>query len=604
MKHLLTLVFVMTLTACQFQDQPSLDYSNQDEAILVDSLNANFYQIYSADFNAAKEAMKSAIDISTINQWPDKKAESYKNMAVIEYLTGNYEQALSLALQARELYDSIQDWSGVAKTDNELGNFYRKTGRDDKALEMWNEAEKLSLKVNDLTTLGTAYGMKGTFYWLKEQYEISDEYYFKSYDIRVQEQDSVGLGYILVDLADIEQRKGNLNGAISYFEQSNSIREKIGDWQGVVDNNKMIGDMWMKEKNWKSAIVYYQKCAEQSQELGYPDLRRKSLDSLSSANGYLGQFKEALELKLLAIDLKDSLFSAEKTMRIAKLQTQYETAKKEQIIAEQQLTIQQNQLLLGGLGFGLLFLLISGYQLSQKQKLKHQKALETEKRMAKEAQIEASISSQEKERSRFAKDLHDGFGQLISILNLNLKSLEQGDKDKHEVFESSSKVLEEMYQELKGICFNLMPQTLILHGITSALNEFAARINTTDKLYVETDFFGLDERLTDVQEISLYRITQEWINNIIKYSDASKVTIQITKDQEELTLLIEDNGNGFNINSLTSGKGNGWKNMNSRANLINGELEVDSTPGIHGNTLIVNAVITQSVVKDYNTINN
>ena len=124
MKHLLTLVFVMTLTACQFQDQPSLDHSNQDEAILVDSLNANFYQIYSADFNAAKEAMKSAIDISTINQWPDKKAESYKNMAVIEYLTGNYEQALSLALQARELYDSLQDWSGVAKTHNELGNFY------------------------------------------------------------------------------------------------------------------------------------------------------------------------------------------------------------------------------------------------------------------------------------------------------------------------------------------------------------------------------------------------------------------------------------------------------------------------------------------------
>lgn len=604
MKHLLTLVFVMTLTACQFQDQPSLDHSNQDEAILVDSLNANFYQIYSADFNAAKEAMKSAIDISTINQWPDKKAESYKNMAVIEYLTGNYEQALSLALQARELYDSLQDWSGVAKTNNELGNFYRKTGRDDKALEMWNEAEKLALKVNDLTTLGTAYGMKGTFYWLKEQYDISDEYYFKSYDIRVREQDSVGLGYILIDLADIEQRKGNLNGAISYFDQSNLIRSNIGDWQGVVDNNKMIGDMWMKEKNWKSAIVYYQKCADQSQELGYPDLRRKSLDSLSSANGYLGQFKEALELKLLAIDLKDSLFSAEKTMRIAELQTQYETAKKEQIIAEQQLTIQQNQLLLGGLGFGLLFLLISGHQLSQKQKLKHQKALETEKRMAKEAQIEASISSQEKERSRFAKDLHDGFGQLISILNLNLKSLEQGDKDKHEVFESSSKVLEEMYQELKGICFNLMPQTLILHGITSALNEFAARINTTDKLYVETDFFGLDDRLTDVQEISLYRITQEWINNIIKYSDASKVTIQITKDQEELTLLIEDNGNGFDVNSLTSGKGNGWKNMNSRANLINGELEVDSTPGIHGNTLIVNAVIIQSVVKDYNTINN
>ena len=106
----------------------------------------------------------------------------------------------------------------------------------------------------------------------------------------------------------------------------------------------------------------------------------------------------------------------------------------------------------------------------------------------------------------------------------------------------------------------------------------------------------MEERLSEVQEISIYRITQEWVNNLIKYSDASKVTIQLTQDENEITLMIEDNGMGFDLELLKSGTGNGWRNMNSRANLIKGDLEVDTTPGIRGNTMIVNASLITEVV--------
>ena len=206
----------------------------------------------------------------------------------------------------------------------------------------------------------------------------------------------------------------------------------------------------------------------------------------------------------------------------------------------------------------------------------------------KETQIEAAITSQEKERSRFAKDLHDGFGQMISILNLNLQSLEKKESNPHDVFDRSTKVLDEMYQELKSICFNLMPQTLIKKGLVAALQEFAVRINVTGQKQVITDFYGLEDRMTDLQEISLYRISQEWVNNVLKYSDAQKITIQITKDEEEITLLIEDDGSGFEPTLLKNGKGNGWRNMNSRTNLIHGTLELDTMAGRKGNALIVN----------------
>ncbi|MFT7034885.1 MAG: signal transduction histidine kinase [Cyclobacteriaceae bacterium] len=146
-----------------------------------------------------------------------------------------------------------------------------------------------------------------------------------------------------------------------------------------------------------------------------------------------------------------------------------------------------------------------------------------------------------------------------------------------------------MYVELKKICFNLMPHTLISAGVGEALIEFANRINLSQKITMHVMLFGMDQRLLQVQEISLYRISQEWVNNIIKYSDATKISVQITKDEEEITLLIEDNGIGFDKSLLQNDKGNGWENIASRANLIKGEVELDTVEGKKGTTLILNA---------------
>lgn len=143
-----------------------------------------------------------------------------------------------------------------------------------------------------------------------------------------------------------------------------------------------------------------------------------------------------------------------------------------------------------------------------------------------------------------------------------------------------------------------MPQTLVSNGLESGLQEFAERINKAGKVFVETNFFGLEERPTDIQEISLYRISQEWINNILKYSSADQITLQITKDEKEITLMIEDNGDGFDRGLLMNSKGNGWKNLNTRSNLIHGTLELETEVGKKGNTLIVNA---PSSLKFYNT---
>ncbi|MFY0650442.1 MAG: hypothetical protein JXQ96_00345 [Cyclobacteriaceae bacterium] len=215
-----------------------------------------------------------------------------------------------------------------------------------------------------------------------------------------------------------------------------------------------------------------------------------------------------------------------------------------------------------------------------------------------ELMMKAIVKGQEDERNRFAKDLHDGFGQMISSLMLNLRGLEiskPSAEKRSNIFEQSSSILSDMYVELKNICFNLMPQTLIAAGVGQALKEFAARINQSGGIIIDVSLFDMDDRLNEVQEISIYRISQEWINNIIKYADATKIDLQITKDDEEMTLLIEDNGRGFDKSKLENGKGNGWKNIHSRANLIKGEIDLDTTEGMKGTTFILNAPVQVEV---------
>lgn len=572
--------------------------SQLDERGKLEYINQNFYSIYSADFTNSLLLTREAVELSRALRLPQKEAIALKNYGIVCYLVGDYEKALPAYLRSYDLYDSLGDKSGLAQLCNEMANFYQKQGEFEKSLNLWDQSAELAKESNDLRTLGTSYGMQATFHWIRKNYKKSDSLYLKCHAIRLEQNDSVGLGYTYLDLADIERRKGHHDKALQYFNESTKIREAIGDYQGVLENYKAIADFYFQTNKYQEAIDYYNRAIEESEDFGYPDLVRKSMDSLSSLFAKTSQFRKSLELKIQAENLEDSLFNIDRSMVISRLQTQYETEKKEQQIAlqnaelaEQEARIERNRLVFITSIIAFIFILMivyfQYYRLKRRQQLKLQEA----KLKAKEVEINATISSQERERNRYARDLHDGFGQMISVLNMNLQNLKNGSKpdERHKVFQSSSKIIDDMYAELKNICFDLMPQTLIKNGLESALREFTDRINTSDKVHVELNVFGIDKRLIEIQEISLYRISQEWINNILKYSDADKITLQITKDDREITLLIEDNGSGFNKEDLTCGKGNGWRNLNTRSSLIKGEIELETSPKKRGNVLIVNA---------------
>lgn len=529
------------------------------------------------------------------------KAEALLKLGLTHYCLGEYGPALKSYQQSLEIFLSLDIKEKPAEILNLIGTLHKKQGDFELAEDYFNQGLDLAISKNDSLGIGNSLNNMGVLLFQQQQFVQSLRYYLQSTEIKSAIGDTIGLSYNYDNLGMNYAMLERYDSAQWYFELAKEFKLLIGDraGYGFVANN--IGEMLMSQGDLDEAVDYFNEALAVARELSYPEFEQHVLNMLSQVAELSGNYKDALNRFKSHVSLKDSLFNERKSQQVAELETKYQTEKKEQTIALQAAALERNQLLLIAAGIALFLILIIGLLWQNRMKKLQQIRLQEASLRAKEAEINATISSQEKERARYARDLHDGFGQMISILNMNLKNLQGSPKpdERQKVYEASSKVIDDMYDELKNICFDLMPQTLVKNGLESALREFSDRISQGGDLFIEVNCFGINERLSELQEISLYRICQEWINNILKYGDAKKITLQITKDESEITLLIEDDGTGFDKNILSRGKGNGWKNLNTRCKLMNGNLELETQENAKGTSLIVNApVVVKQVVKN------
>jgi signal transduction histidine kinase len=556
----------------------------------VHYINKNFYKLYSADFDRSKELAKWATEISHKNHWASEEAYANLNWGLITYLSSDYKNVLPKFFRALNLFDSLKDKSGIAAVNNEMAVFYHKQKDNEKSEAALDAAEENARAVNDLERLGTTLAHRGSWLSMEGKFKEARPFFEEVLRIRKETKDSVGLGYVYLDFAETALHDGDLQTALKYLDSSTMVRKKIGDRQGVVVNLVNKGETYFGSKMYREALPLFLEGLSEGKKIGYTDLVRYTNGQVANTYVELGDFKNAYRYQEEGYKLKDSLFNIERTKVIQDLQTQYETEKKNQTIALHAATIERNYIIIGALGVTLV-LLIGLFVMWRAKKLQeHQTILQEQKIRLREAQINAVIESQEQERKRFATDLHDGMGQLISALQLNISSLRQlsSFEKRDQLFESSEQLLNEVHDEIRNIAFNLMPPVLVKEGLVAATSELVRKINKAGGIKATLSAFDINGRLPQVVEISLYRVIQELLSNIIKYSHAKEVTISFTGHEDELVLTIDDDGEGYDLQAFQNSKeGNGWRNVYSRVNLIKGTIEIDTQKGRKNSTLII-----------------
>jgi len=218
------------------------------------------------------------------------------------------------------------------------------------------------------------------------------------------------------------------------------------------------------------------------------------------------------------------------------------------------------------------------------------KRAETDRVRSEKRVINAIINTEENERKRFAKDLHDGLGPILSTVKMSLSALTDRIKDPagSVILNNTNHLVNEAISTIKDISNNLSPHVLSNFGLTSAISAFTSKINQTKT--VEIDFKSNMEsiRLENEKEVVVYRAVCELINNSILHSGASRIEIELNKHEKFVTLQFNDNGRGFDTTSLSKEdtKGMGLSNIETRVKTVEGVFILESIPGKGTSALI------------------
>jgi two-component system NarL family sensor kinase len=164
--------------------------------------------------------------------------------------------------------------------------------------------------------------------------------------------------------------------------------------------------------------------------------------------------------------------------------------------------------------------------------------------------------------------------------------LQLKDIETETMFKNAITLVDDSVKEVRAVSHNMMPNALLKSGLAIAVRDFIHKLSNGDQLKIDLEITGLNERLEQTIETVLFRVLQEIVSNIVKHAKANYISIQLVKHEAELTIMVEDNGVGFNTENMNEFEGIGLKNIQSRIAFLNGTVSFDSNPG-KGTTVII-----------------
>ena len=313
---------------------------------------------------------------------------------------------------------------------------------------------------------------------------------------------------------------------------------------------------------------------------------KESYSILSYIAARQGEFSTSIAARKSADSIGEVIINDKVIRNTTELQEKYESEKKDAQIQLQKAQLFKkdiwNYILAGSILTILVISILSYRNYRHTKSLQQQRIseLETEKQLS---ATEAVLKGEEQERTRLAKDLHDGLGGMLSGIKYTLNDMKGNlimTAENAQAFERSMDMLDSSIREMRRVAHNMMPEALVKFGLDTAIRDFCNDITKSGALQVQYQSIGLDDaELDQVKNVTIYRIVQELLNNTMKHASAKNALVQLTYNKEQLTVTVEDDGKGFDPALLKLSKGIGWSNIQNRVEFLKGTWDVSSEPG-------------------------
>ena len=559
--------------------------------------------------------------VSTCNR---TLAESHYRFSQYDSAMVYYEKSMEAAERMRdfEKYTELMIDNGFSSLYGSMGNFYNIQGKYYEAIEYYQKALKLFEKNDSKHNQVIAYSNIGEMYMAMNNYAQAENNFIKMdslahlldipYYIALAKE---ALSSIFLYHKDYEQALKNAEIAYDYYF---AHPEEEGEKKVVILN--ILSEIYLDGYgDAPRAEAYAREALLLLDDLGLPREQSVSLRLLSSIHLGRGDWHlcaytahsallaDASEpsntLALYSILVKayahlgDAAQSASYFDRYAALQSswsthhyqsslsemevKYETAKKETEIERQQHVIARAHVHRRTLLAGVFILLSSLIVLWRWSVHKRRFAAQQIKQLEQEKQLiatQAVLEGELQERSRLARDLHDGLGSILTGAKLNLEQMLKGavlDEESLARYHAAFSLIDTSQVEMRRVAHHLMPEALTELGLKHATADFCKSVPRTSFQYYGADTPRLDPQL----EAMLYRIMHELVSNALKHSGAERIIVQLVRDEDRIALNVQDNGCGFDI-ATASTHGMGLSNIRNRVAAFNGSMMVDARVGV------------------------
>jgi len=494
---------------------------------------------------------------------------------------GKYNTAIDYYLKSLELNEKNAEHNGCLVSLLNLSEISRRLGNTEIAIQYLKQAEE---KSNYLRAGGSAHIYNEYAYNYIEQgkWDEALRYALKA--------DSTNTGGGIINkcytkslLATIYLQQNDYDQALQCAQECYRQAALLKDKNLYATAGEVLSDVYLAQKRYREAETEALKVWQADST--NIDESRAIIKNLALANIYMGNTEKAAYYLKKYAEL-NSLYSKKSFHNtVSDLSIKYETEKKEIRIAV--LEEEKNFYIIIGAAGVVILLLALGLLLFRHRHIIHKrKLLEQQheiseqkiKQLEQEKQLiatQAVLDGETAERSRLARDLHDGLGGMLSVIKLNLKDMQHyAIMDATDVvrFDKALGMLDRSIDELRRVAHHIMPETLIRYGLKVSLEDFCNAIQG-----VNFEYFGENPRLDNRLEVLIYRCAYELINNAVKHAQASAINVQLIIDEGFVSLTVHDNGVGFDAE--TAGTGSGFENIRTRIALYNGKMTIHTAPG-------------------------
>ncbi len=541
---------------------------------------------YQSQYNLAIQHLHRALELSYEEKELIYTAHAYQNIGLVSYFTNKYRDAVGYFLMAIDLYEQTNNKVSLLTAKNNLGAVYLEIDDLEKANMYFQEAYRGFEEMNHERVSSVA-NHKAKYFLKMNEPDSAFFYFAKAVEVAKEFDNNYGLSIVYYDKGNFFVEMGNYSAAILNYSKSDSLAQRFGFTLQNCYAMLGLSNTHLAQGNTEEALHFANLASGFADKLQNEKVFYRVNETYSRIYEQKGNIQEAFRYLSYAQKNK-SVFSDQAeisqvyNVEIDQLTRQVELKelemeRKELLLSKRKAT--NYLILLASLLVLIILSLLYIFYINKVKQIQKEKLHQNKIRHSFEknrAVMEAEIN----ERKRLGSDLHDGIGTLLSLTKLNMTNvLEKNElpaNKRNTLLVNSINNLDEVINEVKNISNNMIPIALSEKGFNEAIKELVGKIT---QFRVNLSITGLNGPLQPYLEHAMYRTIQEALNNIAKHANCKEVIIQVIRTREEINIVIEDDGEGFDMKAIEDHKGMGLKNSASRIESLNGEFLIDSLPG-------------------------